>query len=150
MNWNLGLPATILPDILVMLTLVFLFTFNLLGRSNPFSILFAGLGTSSQAAPAGGLSDILWIVVFTWIIAIGLGASAAAFHRQSFPQGRRPDASAYKARQRNREQIRNNNVGSGRLLARTAALYGLLLFVAWLIYGWPTPRGSFPAPEPAL
>lgn len=135
MNWNLGLPATILPDILVMLTLVFLFTFNLLGRSNPFSILFAGLGTSSQAAPAGGLSDILWIVVFTWIIAIGLGASAAAFHRQSFQQGRRPDASAYTARQRNREQIRNNNVGSGRLLARTAALYGLLLFVAWLIYG---------------
>ncbi len=134
-NWNIGLPATILPDILMMLTLVFLFTFNLLGRSNPFSILFAGLGTSSQASPAGGLSEILWIVVFTWIVATGLGATAATFHLPSVQLGRRAEVSPSSPRLRNRSANRRDSVRYGRLLVRTAALYGLLLLAAWLIYG---------------
>ena len=134
-NWDIGLPSTILPDILVMLTLVFLFTFNLLGRSNSFSILFAGLGASSQASPAGGLSEILWIVVFTWIVATVLGASSTMFHLPSAQPGQRGDLGSPAARPRRGAANRDNNLGSGRRLARTAGLCGLLLFAAWLIYG---------------
>ncbi|MDE0076971.1 MAG: O-antigen ligase family protein [Caldilineaceae bacterium] len=134
-NWNIGLPATILPDILVMLTLVFLFTFNLLGHTNPLSVLFAGLAASSQSSATGGLSEILWLVVFTWMIATGLGASSSIFNVTPVQTGPSGDSSAATTRRQNRAANRNNNVGFGRLLARTAALYGLVLFAAWLVYG---------------
>ena len=134
-NWNSGLPATILPDILVMLTLVFLFTFNLPGRSNLFSILFAGLGASAQASTTGSLTDILWVVVFTLMIATGLGASSAAFILPTEQPGQRGNAGASTIRRRDKAANRDNSVGSGRLLARTAALYALVLLAAWLIYG---------------
>ena len=135
MHWDIGLPATILPDLLVMMTLVMLFTVNYQGLSNPFSILFAGLGSSTQAQPAGSLTDILWLVVFTWLIATGLGTATAMF-RIPVPdlRGRRSE-SASTDRRRKRAENRGNNVGIGRVMARSAALYGLALFAGWLMYG---------------
>ena len=134
-NWDLGLPATILPDILVMLTLVFLFAVNFQGLSNPLSILFAGLGSSSQALTAGSPTDILWLVFFSWMIATGLGAAAAMF-RLPVPESAGPvSGSASAARLRERGVNRGNDLSMGRVMARSAALYGLVLFAAWLCYG---------------
>lgn len=134
-NWDLGLPATILPDILVMLTLVFLFTVNFQGLSNLFSILFAGLGSSTPAATAGSPSDILWLVFFTWMIATGLGAAAAMIRLPVLALAGRGSGSASTARRRNSEANPGNNTSLGRGMARSAALYGLVLFAAWLCYG---------------
>ncbi|MCZ0937653.1 MAG: O-antigen ligase family protein [Caldilineaceae bacterium] len=135
MSWDLRLPTTILPDTLVVLTLAFLFTVNFRGLSNPFSILFAGLGSPAPSPSAGSLTDILWLVFFTWLIATVLGAAAAMFQLPGLAPASRANQSASTTRRRNGADDRGNTVGTGRVMARTAALYGLLLCAAWLTYG---------------
>ncbi len=134
-NWNPGLPATILPDILVMLTLVFLFTVNFQGLSNLFSILFAGLGSSTPAPTAASPTDILWLLFFTWMIATGLGAAATMFRPTTPALAGRGSGTPSKARPRDKGANPAENVSLGRGMARSAALYGLVLFAAWLCYG---------------
>ena len=135
MSWDLRLPSTILPDALVMLTLVFLFTVNFQGLSNPFSILFAGLGSPAPSPSAGSLTDILWLVFFTWLVATVLGAAAIMFQLPGLAPAPRTYQSASTARRRNRADDPGNTVSTGRLLARSAALFGLLLCAVWLTYG---------------
>ena len=134
-SWDLRLPSTILPDALVMLTLVFLFTVNFQGLSNPFSILFAGLGSPASSPAAGGLTEILWLVFFTWLVATVLAASAVMLQLPGLPPAPRARESASPARLRNKAASTRKSVGTGGILARSAAQYGLLLCAAWLIYG---------------
>ena len=119
----------------MILTLVFLFAVNFQGLSNPLSILFAGLGSPPQAPLAASPTDILWLVLFTWLIATGLGA-AAAMYALPFPEpAGRGNESPSRSRRRDGAANRRNNVSLGRVMARSAVLYGLVLFAAWLIYG---------------
>ena len=134
-DWGVRLPATVLPDLLVMLTLVILFTVNFQGLSNPFSIIFTGLGSSPQAPAAASLTDILWLVFFTWMIATGLGAASAMYGLPVPELAGRGNESPSTARRRESVASRGNNVSLGRVMARSVALYGLLLFAAWMIYG---------------
>jgi len=134
-NWDFGLPATILPDILVMLTLVFLFAVNFQGLSNVFSILFAGLGSSTPATTSANPTDILWLVFFTWMIATGLGTAAAILPLSVQESAGRGSGSASTARTRRGGANPGKNGSLGRVMARSAALYGLVLFAAWLCYG---------------
>ena len=53
------LPATILSDLLVMMTLVYLFTSNYAGLSNPFMALVRGMAGVAQVSDRGIGSDIV-------------------------------------------------------------------------------------------
>ena len=134
-DWGVRLPATILPDLLVMLTLVILFTVNFQGLSNPFSILFAGLVSSAQAPTAASLTDILWLVTFTWMIATALGAASTMYGLPIPEMAGRGNESPSAARHRDRTANRGNSVSLGSIMARSAALYGLVLFATWMTYG---------------
>ncbi len=134
-TWDIGLPATVLPDLLVMMTLVFLYTVNYHRLTNPFTITFAGLGASVPALAGGNLSDILWLVLFTWLIATGIGTAVAMLRQPVLKLAGQEKKKPPSRRRRNEAQVRGNDSGFGRRLAQSAALYGLVLFTGWLLYG---------------
>lgn len=104
-----ALPATVMSDLLVMLTLAYLYTTNFQGKENPLAILFDSLTTRMQDNQAISSPGILFLLVFTWLIATTIGLSVAAL-RQSDP----PDTGWW---------------------LRGYGLYSLVLWGGWLIYG---------------
>lgn len=76
-----ALPPTLLSDLLVMLSLAYLYTTNFQGRDTLFGILNSSLlfrmdGDSPVRSPG-----ILFLVLFTWLIATLIGLSVAALNR---------------------------------------------------------------------
>ncbi len=132
-GWDIHLPATVLPDLLVLITIVFLFTINYLGMSSRLSILFAGLGTSLQDRAGAPLTDILWLVFFTCLIATGLGTATGFLCHHSLRKQSKSDAEV--GRRRNEETPHRGNSETVRPSARSIVLYGLILFTGWLLYG---------------
>ena len=134
-GWDIHLPATILPDLLVMMTLVFLFTTNYLGMANIFSIVFAGLGTALQDRAGAALTDILWLVLFTWLIATGLGTATALLRHHGLGLGKQVMRGAAGGSRGNEETPHSSIAETARPSARSVVLYGLILFAGWLLYG---------------
>ncbi len=75
------LPSTVLPDLLVMLTLAFLYTTNFQGAGSPFQILISSLTQRMQDGAPVRSPGIFFLVVFTWLIASTVGLSVAALRR---------------------------------------------------------------------
>ncbi|MYC93330.1 MAG: hypothetical protein F4X14_00020 [Caldilineaceae bacterium SB0661_bin_32] len=132
-GWDIHLPATVLPDLLVMMTLVFLFTINFLGMSNTLSIVFAGLGAALQDRAGAALTDILWLVFFTWLIATGLGTATALLRHHGL--GKQVRRGAAGGSRRDEETPHNSIAETVRPSVRSTVLYGLILFAGWLLYG---------------
>lgn len=108
-GWLSALPSTVMPDLLVMMTLAFLYTTNFQGMTSPTEILFSSLTTRMEGGAAVTSWGILLLVGFTWLIATTTGLSVAAL-RRSQPTG-------------------------GQWWLRGYALYGGLLGMGWLLYG---------------
>ena len=134
-GWDIHLPATILPDLLVVMTLVFLFTINYLGMSNTLSIVFAGMGTALQDRAGATLTDILWLVFFTWLIATGLGTATALLRYPGLGLGKQVRRGAAVGSRRNEETPHSSIAETARPSALATVLYGLILFAGWLLYG---------------
>ncbi len=134
-RWRTRLPATFTPDILILFTLAFLYSVNFRGLSNPFSVLFLGLGGASQNTNGAGTSDILWLVLFTWLIATVLGVATALMRLPTQQRTARSSATGPAAARRTVPSGNSREVGTLVQLASAAGLYGLVLFAAWLIYG---------------
>lgn len=108
-------PSTVMPDLLVMMTLAFLYTANFVGESNSFAILVSSMTMRSQGQ-AQNSPGVLFLVIFiTWIIATIL-STCVAILRHSYPRQGVP-------------------VQFGRMWGRTFGLHGLILFCGWFIYG---------------
>ena len=104
-----ALPSTVMPDLLVMLTLVYLYTTNFQGLSSPFAILTSSLTTRMEAGQPVSSPGILFLLIFTWLIATVIGLSVAALRSST-----------------------------GRDLGwwlRGFGLYSAVLWSGWLIYG---------------
>lgn len=129
------LPTTLFPDLLVLMTLVFLFAINFRGLTNPFVILFGGQGTSIQYQAGGGGSNILWLVFFTWLIATVLATSTAMLRDPGHDFARRVGKGPARENSRQGGPPHVRFSGTARRLTRTAVLYGLVLFAGWLLYG---------------
>ncbi len=134
-GWDIHLPATVLPDLLVMMTLVFLFTINFLGMSNTLSIVFAGLGAALQDRSGAAVTDILWLVFFTWLIATGLGTATALLRHHGLGLGKQVGRGAAGGSRRNEETPHSSIAETARPSALSTVLYGLILFAGWLLYG---------------
>ncbi|MYF79136.1 MAG: hypothetical protein F4180_04440 [Chloroflexi bacterium] len=134
-GWDIHLPALILPDLLVMMTLVFLFAINFIGMSNAVSVLFAGLGTALQDRTGAPLTDILWLVLFAWLIATVLGTATAFLRHHGLGLRKIANSDAEVGRRRNEETPHSSSSVTARPSALSVVLYGLILFAGWLLYG---------------
>ena len=134
-GWDIHLPALILPDLLVMMTLVFLFAINIIGMSNAGSVLFAGLGTALQDRTGAPLTDILWLVLFAWLIATVLGTATAFLRHHGLGLRKIANSDAEVGRRRNEETPHSSSSVTARPSALSVVLYGLILFAGWLLYG---------------
>ncbi|RME63448.1 MAG: hypothetical protein D6790_04680, partial [Caldilineae bacterium] len=103
-----ALPSTVMPDLLVMLTLVYLYTTNFEGLTSRFSIIWRSLVYRMEGGTPVWSPSILFLVIFTWLIAVTVGLSVAAL-RSSRP------------------------VTLGWWL-KGAGLYSLVLWGGWLVY----------------
>ncbi len=108
-GWLDSLPATVMPDLLVMMTTAFLYTTNFEGLTNPFAILFRSLVLRSEGGRMLTSPGILALLIFTWLIASTVGLAVAALQRAK-PTGR-------------------------AWWLRGYALYAAMLWGGWLIYG---------------
>ena len=104
-----ALPSTIMPDLLVMLTLVYLYTTNFQGSSSPFAILISSLTSRMEAGQSVRSPGIFFLLIFTWLIATVIGLSVAA--------------------------LRSNEGRNAGWWARGFLLYSGVLWGGWLIYG---------------
>ena len=134
-EWGNLLPATILSDLLVMMTLVFIYTANYQRLSNPFLVLVRGLTryVQDQAERIG--SDILWLVFFTWMIAVILGISTAILRQPGFSMVRSVRNKTLRSSRKRKEPTTGKGLGTAFILTRAVVLYGLTLFAGWLLYG---------------
>ncbi len=134
-GWAEMFPSSILSDLLVMLTLVFLFTTNYAGLSNPFMALVRGMASSAQDQARGNGSDILWLVLFTWAVATVLGLSTAILHLPRFASARSSEKRPAKDNRRKRRSTSGLGQRISFNLTYFAVLYGLTLLAGWLLYG---------------
>ncbi|MBI3960305.1 MAG: O-antigen ligase family protein, partial [Chloroflexi bacterium] len=104
-----ALPATVIPDLLVMLTLVYLYTTNFQGASSPFAILTSSLTTRMVDGQPVRSPGILFLILFTWLIATVIGLAVAA--------------------------LRSGEGRSAGWWLRGFLLYSTVLWGGWLIYG---------------
>lgn len=104
-----ALPATVMPDLLVMLTLVYLYTTNFQGSSNPLEILGSSLTTRMVQGQPVASAGILFLLIFTWLIATVIGLSVSA--------------------------LRSGEGRSAGWWLRGFLLYSGVLWGGWLIYG---------------
>jgi tetratricopeptide (TPR) repeat protein len=87
-GWLSSLPATVMPDLLVMLTLAFLYTTNFQGLTNSFEILINGVTMRMDNGVPVSSPGILFLVIFTWLIASTIGLSVAALRSPQPPTAR--------------------------------------------------------------
>lgn len=78
-------PLTVVTDILVFLTAVFLYTTNGRGLTNPFSILFGSFTTRLEEGQPVTSPAILYMLLFTWLFALILGLSSEVLRRRQPP-----------------------------------------------------------------
>jgi tetratricopeptide (TPR) repeat protein len=79
------LPATVMTDLLVFLTAVYLFTTNSRGVSGVGAILFGSITQRTINGEPVSSPAILFLLLFTWLIAAVLGLAATALRRRKLP-----------------------------------------------------------------
>jgi predicted Zn-dependent protease len=107
------LPATIMSDVLVFLTFVYIYTTNAGGAADAFAIL--GRSVTFDASKNAGSPAILFLLFFTWLIAATIGLAA--------------------------ESLAHKRAPSMRWWVRGYVLHAAIVWGAWLIYGlWQASR----------
>jgi tetratricopeptide (TPR) repeat protein len=104
-----ALPSTVMSDLLVMMTLVYLYTTNFQGSSNPFETLIRSLTTRMEGGQPTDSPGILFLILFTWLITTVIGLSTAA--------------------------LRSSEGRSAGWWLRGFLLYSGVLWGGWFIYG---------------
>ncbi len=107
------LPATIMTDVLVFMTFVYIYTTNAGGTADAFGVLWRSI--SFDASQNRGSPAILFLLFFTWLIAATIGLAA-----ESLAHKRAPGTSWW---------------------IRGYALHAAIVWGAWLVYGlWQSSR----------
>ena len=103
------LPSTVMPDLLVFLTLAYLYTTNFFAKSSALDILFSSVTSRAVNNRPVSSPGILFLLIFTWLIAATVGIAVLALS------------------QRRRLPI--------RWWLRSYALHGAVVWGGWFIYG---------------
>lgn len=108
-----SLPATLLTDVLVFLTFVYIYTTNAAGSTDAFGVLFDSI--TFDASKGAGTPAIFFLLVFTWLISATIGLAAESLAHRRAP-------------------------GKGWWL-RGYALHAAIVWGSWLFYGlWQSIR----------
>lgn len=103
------LPLTIMTDVLIFLTAVFVYSTNSRGLSGPFEILFSSITQRNVGGQPVSSPAIFFLLIFTWLIAALLGLAAEALRQPTMP--------------------------SGSWWLRGFGLHAAIVWGAWLLYG---------------
>jgi len=103
------LPSTIMTDILVFLTAVFIFTTNPQGKQDGASVFFDAVTKLMRNGQAISSSALLYMLLFTWFFAAILGLTAEVLR-----QKRAPDLGWW---------------------LRGFGIHALIVWFCWLVYG---------------
>ena len=79
------LPASIMLDLLLFLTAVFLYTTNGRGLTNSFSILFGSIFQRTSGSATVFSPALFFLLFFTWLIAATVGLVTAALQQRRAP-----------------------------------------------------------------
>jgi tetratricopeptide (TPR) repeat protein len=104
-----ALPATVMTDLLIFLTAVFLFTTNSQQLSSPFGILFSSIFRRNEGGQVVSSPSIFFLLLFTWLVAATVGLAGT-----SLQQRRTPDVGWW---------------------LRGYALYAAVVWGGWVVYG---------------
>ena len=104
-----AVPSTVMADLLVFLTFVFIYTTNGQGLTSALSILTGSITTRTLGADLLSSPYILYLMLFTWLVAATVGLASEALQQRRAP-------------------------GLG-WWARGYALHAAIVWSAWLIYG---------------
>ena len=130
-----SVPATALPDLLVLWTVAFLFVRDMQGSTNALSILFRSLTMIDTGQGPSGGSPVFWLIAFTLLIAAVLGTSASILQRPA-PGLSRPEANPPSGPKRARAVTESGGMpNSLQTWLRSLGLYGLSLLLGWLLFG---------------
>lgn len=127
-------PASVLPGLLIMLTLAYLYARNGEGSSNTIQILVSSLMKSANDVAAFSGSATLWLVLFTWSIGAALSASMAILHRSSSVAAQPAERSPSKRNREDGGRIKNQGLATFMEWARAFGLSGLVPLTGWLLY----------------
>ncbi len=130
-----SIPATALPDLLVLWTVAFLFVRDLPGSTNVLSILVRSLTIlDTGEGPTGG-SPVFWLFAFTLFIAAVLGTSTGNLLRPA-PGLSRPVTNPGSGPKRTGDVSESAGMPkSVQTWLKSLGLYGLSLFLGWLLFG---------------
>ncbi len=102
------LPSTVMTDLWILATLAFLYTTNFQAQTSPWAILWNSLAVRMVNGQPVRSPGILFLVLFTWLVATVIGVSVAALRRPT-----RADL---------------------RWWATRAGAYGGILLAGWFLY----------------
>jgi tetratricopeptide (TPR) repeat protein len=80
-----SLPATVMTDLLIFLTTVFLFTTNSQQLTSPLSILFSSVFQRNEGGQVIASPFIFIMLLFTWFIASTVGLASTALQQKRTP-----------------------------------------------------------------
>ncbi len=75
------LPAMLMTDLIMFLTLVFIYTTNALGKENAAAILISSFTTRVTGGREVGNPALIFLLLFTWLVASTLGLAVTALQR---------------------------------------------------------------------
>ncbi|HXF63758.1 MAG TPA: tetratricopeptide repeat protein [Caldilineaceae bacterium] len=104
-----ALPATVMTDALVFITLVFTYTTNSQGLTSALDVLFASVLERSTGGSVVSSPAIFFLLLFTWLVAAVIGLSA--------------------------ESLQHRRTPGGGWWLRGLGLHALVVWGAWLLYG---------------
>lgn len=80
-----ALPATVMTDLLIFLTFVFIYTTNSQRVGNALSVLWSSITKRPESGELVGSPFILMLMIFTWLIGCTLSLAVRALQQESAP-----------------------------------------------------------------
>ena len=80
-----ALPATVMTDLLIFLTFVFIYTTNGTQLRDPFSVLFSSIAQRPEGGQLLGSPYIFFLMLFTWLLSATVGLTVESLAQRKAP-----------------------------------------------------------------
>jgi tetratricopeptide (TPR) repeat protein len=80
-----ALPATVMTDLLIFLTFVFIYTTNGTQLRDPFSVLFSSIAQKPEGGQLYGSPYIFFLMLFTWLLSATVGLTVESLAQRKAP-----------------------------------------------------------------
>ncbi|NJN81311.1 MAG: tetratricopeptide repeat protein [Caldilineaceae bacterium] len=80
-----SVPTTVLTDLLIFLTFVYIYSTNSQGLNSAFAVLFNSVTTRQENGQTVSSPAVLFLLLFTWLICATLGMAAESLQQKRMP-----------------------------------------------------------------